>query len=122
GDVRRRLLAAYVLLARLQGEDIAALARGVRRLADDSAGHAARVLGAGGQETVVRPAERLVVACALALADRDRAPVRTGGLQHAERDGVDVSHRERAGVAGSRGELGRRLETAEHVRLLEEHA
>ncbi len=37
GDVRRRLLAPDVLLARLQGEDIAALARGVQRLADDPA-------------------------------------------------------------------------------------
>src|SRR4029453_16252608 len=36
-DVRRRLLAADVLLAGLQGEDIAALARGVYRLADDPA-------------------------------------------------------------------------------------
>ena len=40
-DVRRRLLAADVLLAGLQGEDIAALARGVYRLADDPAGHPA---------------------------------------------------------------------------------
>ena len=45
-DVRRRLLAADVLLAGLQGEDIAALARGVYRLADDPARHAADVLRA----------------------------------------------------------------------------
>ena len=37
GDVRGRLLAPDVLLARLQGEDIAALSRGVYRLADDPA-------------------------------------------------------------------------------------
>src|SRR5689334_14580289 len=36
GDVRGRLLAPDVLLAGLQGEDIAALARGVYRLADDA--------------------------------------------------------------------------------------
>src|SRR5439155_690921 len=40
GDVRRGLLPPDVLLPGLQGEDIAALARGVYRLADDAPRHA----------------------------------------------------------------------------------
>src|SRR3954468_22191596 len=70
-DVRRRLLAPDVLLSRLQGEDIAALARGVYRLADEPAGHPADVVLACGEEAVVRPAERGKVAGALAFAERD---------------------------------------------------
>src|SRR5947199_5075619 len=54
GDVRGRLLAADVLLARLQGEDIAALAGDVGRLADDTAGHAADEVRARGDEPVMR--------------------------------------------------------------------
>src|ERR671926_1459802 len=81
GDVRRRLLAPDVLLARLEGEDIAALARGVYRLADDPTRHPADVRGAGGEEAVVRASVRLVVACTLALADRERAAVGPRRLQ-----------------------------------------
>ena len=58
---------------------------------------------------------------ALALADRDVAAVRAGRLEHAERHRVDVRDRERARLARRRGELGRRLEAAEEVRLLEDH-
>src|SRR6266446_9076861 len=83
-DVRRRFLAADVLLARLQCEDIAALPRGVDRLADDAARHAADELLARGEEAVVRPAVRHEVAGALALAERDRAPVAGRGLEEAE--------------------------------------
>ena len=56
GDVRGRLLAPDVLLARLQGQHIAALTRGVHRLADDPAGQPADVVGARGEEAVVRAA------------------------------------------------------------------
>src|SRR5262249_5384100 len=41
GDVGGRLLPPDVLLPGLQREDVAALARGVHRLADDPSGHAA---------------------------------------------------------------------------------
>src|SRR3954465_6144001 len=74
-DVRRRLLAPDVLLPCLQREDIAALARGVYRLADDSPRHAADVILSRREEPVVRPAVRLEVPCGLALADGDRAAV-----------------------------------------------
>src|SRR5436190_21631391 len=64
-DVGGRLLAPDVLLARLQGQDIAALARGVYRFADDASRHAADELAARGEEAIVRAGEGLVVARAL---------------------------------------------------------
>ena len=57
--VRRRLLAADVLLARLQGEHEAAVAVEVGRLADDPAGHAADELRPRREEAVVRAAVAL---------------------------------------------------------------
>ena len=122
GDVRGRLLAADVLLAGLQGQDIGAPAFDVGRLTDDPAGHAPHIVGARGHEPVVRSAVRLVVARRLALADRDRAPVDTRRLEHAEGDRVDVGDGERAGVVRGGREVRRRLEAAEEVRLLEDDA
>src|SRR5206468_7455410 len=83
-DVRRRLFAPDVLLARLQGEDIAALARGVYRLADDPSRHAPDELLARREEAVVRPAVRGDVARRLPLAERDRTAVAAGSLEQAE--------------------------------------
>src|SRR5439155_21144002 len=121
-DVRRRLLAPDVLLARLEGEDIAALARGVYRLADDPAWHPADELGAGGDEAVVRASVGLVVARSLALADRERAAVRARCFEHAERNRIDVRHRQGPGLVRCRREVRSRLQAAEEVRLLEDHA
>ena len=120
GDVRRRLLAPDVLLARLQGQHIAALARGVHRLADDPARQPAHVVRACGQEAVVRSAVAHRVAGGLALADRHRAAVGTRRLEHAERHEVDVCDRHRTGVVCRRCELGSGLQNAEEVRLLED--
>src|SRR6266516_198444 len=53
---RRGLLPPDVLLAGLQGEDIAAVPRGVSGLADDPPGHPPVELGARSQEAVVRAA------------------------------------------------------------------
>ena len=61
------------------------------------------------------------VAGRLALADRERAAVVAGRLEHAEADQVDVRDRQRAAVVRRGGEVGRRLEAAEEVRLLEDH-
>ncbi len=119
-DVVRRLLAPDVLLACLEGEDEAALAVEVGRLADDSAGHAADVVLLGREEPVVRPAEGEIVARALALADRDGAAVVAGRLQDAERQWVDRGDRQRSRLVRRRRELGSRLQTAEEVRLSEE--
>ena len=77
-----------MLLAGLQGEDIAALARGVYRLADDPAGQASDERRPRGEEPVVRPAVRLVVPRRLALADRDRAAVLARRFQDAEVEAI----------------------------------
>ena len=92
-DVRGGLLAADVLFAGLQGQDIGALAVDVGGLADDAAGHAPHIVRAGGDEAVVRPSVRLVVAGRLALTDRKRGAVRARGLEDAERERVDVRDR-----------------------------
>ena len=120
-DVRRRLLAADVLLAGLEREHVAALAVQVGRLTDDAARQPADVVDLRREEAVVRPGVGLVVARALALADRHRAAVVSGRLEHAERDRIDVRDRHCAGVVRGRREVGGGLEQAEDVRLLEDH-
>ena len=117
-----RLLAPDVLLACLERQDESALAVQVGRLADDPARHPSDELLPGCEEAVVRAAVGEVVPGTLALADRDRATVRSGRLQNAEGERIDVGDRERLGVVGRRGQLGSRLETAEEVGLLEDDA
>ncbi len=56
----------------------------------------------------------------LTFADRDRAAVGAGSLEHSERHQVDVRDRECACLVRRLCELGRRLEAAEEVRLLED--
>ena len=68
----------------------------------------------------MRPAERLGVPGALALADRERTAIVARSLEDAERDRVDVRDGERAGVVRRRGQVRRRLEAAEEVGLLED--
>ena len=120
GDVRGGLLPPDVLLAGLQGEDIAALARGVYRLADDASRHAPDELLARRQEAVVRTPEGREVPGSLPFAERDRGSVPARRLEHAERQEVDVRNRQRAGFRGGGDEIRRRLEAAEEVRLLED--
>ena len=121
GDVRGRLLAPDVLLARLQREHVATLAREVHRLADDAAGQPPDVLGARREEPVVRPAVAHRVAGRLPFADRQRTAVRAGRLEHAQRDEIDVRDRHRARLVGGGGELRCRFEAPEEVGLLEDH-
>ena len=121
-DVRGRLLAADVLLAGLQGQDIGAPAFDVGRLTDDPAGHAPHIVGACRQEAVMGAAVRLVVARRLSFADGERAAVRTRSLEDAERDRVDVRDRQGTGVVRGGGEVGCRLQAAEEIRLLEDDA
>ena len=70
-DVARRLLAADVLLARLQREAIRGVAVGVLRHAHEPAGHFAGVLLAARHERRVRPAVAQRHAEPLAVADGD---------------------------------------------------
>src|SRR5204862_2053344 len=94
-DVGGGLLPPDVLLPGLQGEDIAALARGVYGLADDPPRHAPDELLASREEAVVRPTERGEVAGGLSFAQRERRAVAPRRLEHAEREQVDVGHRQR---------------------------
>src|SRR5204862_4239204 len=84
GDVRGGLLPPDVLLPGLQGEDIAALARGVYRLADDAPRHAADELISCREEPVVGPAEGREVARGLSFAEREGGAVASRRLEHRE--------------------------------------
>ncbi len=66
-------------------------------------------------------AEAHGVARRLPLADRERAAVRAGRLEHAQRHEVDVRDRQRLRVVRGGRQLGCVLEHAEEVRLLEDH-
>src|SRR5438874_12106522 len=121
GDVRGGLLPPDVLLPGLQGEDIAALARGVYRLTDDAPRHAPDEFLACRQEAVVRTAGGREVPCRLSFAQRQCGSVATRRLEHTEGEEVDVCNRQRTRFRRTRYEIGRRLEAAEEVRLLEDH-
>ena len=54
--------------------------------------------------------------------ERERAAVAPGRLEHAQGHGIDVRDGESAGIVGHGGKVGRRLEHAEEVRLLEDPA
>ncbi len=119
-DVVGRLLAADVLLARLEREDETAAAVDVGRLAGDAARHAADVLLGRAEESERRAAEVEAPAERLALPHRDVDPALAGRPEHAERHRVDRGDRQRAGVVRGRGERGEVLDAAEEVRVLDE--
>src|SRR5207248_6303105 len=100
----------------------AALALGVHRLAGDPARHPPNELGPRRQKSIVRTAVGLVVAGGLALADRQRAAVGAWSLEHPERDRIDMGDRQGARAVDRGSKLRCRLEAAEEVRLLEDHA
>ncbi len=117
-DVRRRLLAADVLLARLQREHEPALAVHVHRLAGDAPRHAPQVGLGGGEEAERRAAEVQAVAQRLALADAHVDPALARRDQDAQRD--RVVGRDRHRVAPERGERGDVLDGAVEVRVGQE--
>ena len=121
-DVRRRLLAADVLLARREREHVATPSVDVGGLAHDAAGHAAHVLCAAGEEAVVRPAVATGRCPApwpspIAIAQ----PYRPGASSTPSETRVDMGDGQRARVDGRGREVRGRLEAAEEVRLLEDH-
>src|SRR5205085_1459373 len=73
-------------------------------------------------KSIVRTAVGLVVAGGLALADRQRAAVGAWSLEHPERDRIDMGDRQGARVVDRGSKLRCRLQAAEEVRLLEDHA
>ena len=110
-----------MLLPRLEREHEGAPSVDVHGLADDTSRHAPDEVVPRREEAVVRAAVGLPVPGRLPLADRHGAAVRSRRLEDAERHRVDVRDRERTRVRRSLGQIGRLLEAAEEVRLLEDH-
>jgi hypothetical protein len=108
-----------VLLARLQGEHVAAPALAVDGLADDPPRQPPDVRAEGGQEAVVRPAVGEEVARRLPFPDGDLAAQVAGCLEQPERHRVDVRDRHRAGGIRHLGQIAQGLQAAEEVGLRE---
>ena len=110
-DVAGRLLAADVLLARLQGEDVALAALRVAGRAHQPAGHLPHRCHARRHEPDVRPAVRKRDAQRLALGRHDVGAVVAGRRQHGQRGRLD--HRDQLRADGMRrlAQLAHRLES-----------
>ena len=119
-DVRGRLLAADVLLARLQREHEAAAPVDVARLARDAPGHAPQVGLGGGEEAERRAAEVQAVAERLALADGHVDAALARRLEDPQRDRVVGADDDRGRVLGGARQRGGVLDRAEEVGLLED--
>ncbi len=122
-DVGGGLLAADVLLARLQREAIGRLAFGIDGDADQAARHRALVGVAAGHERGMRAAEAERHAEALGVADHDvRAPfARRGDQGQREQVGGDGRPRRRVHARASRQRLVV-ADLAERVGVLQQHA
>ena len=119
-DVVGRLLAADVLLARLQGEHEAATAVDVGRLAGDPARHAPDLLVGRAEEAEGGAAVVEAVAERLALADGDVDAALARRAQDAERDRVAGGDQQGAGPVGDLGDPLEVLDAAEEARVLDE--
>ena len=114
-DVARRLLAADVLLARLQRQHPAALAVAIDRLADQPARHLAHKLLAAGQQAQVRPAVAHRRAQALPLGHGDVGPVLPRPLQQTQADRVEADDEQRT---PRMGDVGQRLDSSRQPKKL----
>ena len=121
-DVAAGLLAADVLLARLQRQDKTALAARIDRLADDTARQLAHVLRRSGHEAEIRAAPAEGHAKRLALTDGDIRAALLRRFQDAEGNGVTAEDIQRARCMDDLAERFGVLKLAEEVRLLDAHA
>ena len=121
-DVARGLVAADVLLARLQGEAHGGVALGIDRDAHQPARHEALVLVAGGHERGVGAAVAHGHAEALAVAHGHVHAELAGGRQQGEGQQVRRRHDQGAGGVGPLDEGAEVLDVALGVRVLEERA
>ncbi len=119
-DVARRLLAADVLLAGLQGEHEAASSFDIDGLADEAPGDAAHELLRHGHVAEAGAAEVHGVAERLSLADDDVGAETPGSLEEAQRERVGDDHEESPGRVRDRGRGGEVLEGPEEVGLLDD--
>jgi hypothetical protein len=116
-DVRGRLLAADVLLARREREHEAALAFGIDRLADERPGICrARYFCRLAKEPDIRPAERQRIADRLAFAHDDVGAHLAGRRDEAERHDLgDDGDQQRADGVRLLGDRPSNRAGAEHV-------
>ena len=121
-DVARRLLAADVLLAGLQGEAVRRCTVGVDRHADEATGQLALEPGAHGHEPGVRPAEAERYAEALRRADRDVGTDLARGAQQRQREQVGGHRHQRALIVCSRDQICVVTNRPRRSRVLHEHA
>lgn len=122
-DVRGRLLAADVLLARRERQHEAALAFRVHRLATEAPRHLADMLVVAGEEAEVRPAEAEPAADRLAFAHHDIDTHRAGRTDRAEGDGFrHHGDQQRALLVAARGKLREVGDMAEEVGVLHDDA
>ena len=120
--VRRRLLAADVLFARLQREAQRGLALRVDRHADEAARHLALEFVTHREIRGVRAAEAHRHAKALRVADRDvRTPV-ARRREHGQREQVRCDDHVAAGRVDRFGERAVVAHVAVHARVLQQHA
>ncbi len=122
-DVRRRLLAADMLLARRQRQHEAALAFGIDRLAAEAPRHLADILLLAAEQPDIRPAELQPDADRLAFADDDVGVHLARRLERAQRDRLG-HHRDqqrllRVARVGQRAQVG---DAAEDVGILDDDA
>ena len=110
-----------MLLARLEGQDVARATVAVDGLPDDPAGHAADVRHARGDQTEVRAAVVQVVAEGLSFGDGDVGPEGAGRREHAERQRIEDLDQRGAGSVGTFRERADGLEDPEPVRVLDDH-
>ena len=112
-----------MLLARRQGQHIAAPALGIHGLAAEPARHLAHMPRAGGEEAEMRAAEAHRIADRLAFRRHDVGPHLPGRLERAQRHDLgDDDHQQRPLRMGGFGELREVPDIAEQVGILDDDA
>ena len=119
-DVRGRLLASDVLLARLQGHAVRRAAAAVDRHADDAARHLPHVCVPGREKRGVRPAVAQRHAEALRVADDDVGAEFAGRRQQRQGQQIGGHRHQHAGLVGPRDETGQLVDPAALVRILDQ--
>src|SRR5204862_3965153 len=117
-DIAGCLLAADVLLARLQGQHPAALAGAVHGLAYNPARNLAHEWLAAGHHAEVRPAELHRRAEHLPFADSDIRAVLTGALEQADADAIEADDKQNAFFLADFRDRIDFSEAAEEIRVL----
>ena len=117
-DVARGLLAADVLLARLQGQHVALAAGGVAGGADEAAGHLAHRRHARRHQPDHGPPNAIGMPSGWPSAATMSAPYVPGGFEHRQAGWLDHRHELGADRMRRLAERRHRLQHAEGVRLL----